>query len=103
MIRPALIALALLAVTSLPASAQSIEAVHAVEGLCSAAYQLAPGERRVFACQFKARWPVSLPVIRSQHVAIDASLIDARNGFVTFSLTNRSTATVMANFMVEVF
>ena len=108
MIRPSLIALvlttpALLALASLPASAQSPEAVQAAEGRCSSVYQLAPGERRVLACQFKPRWPVSLPVVRSQHVAVDASLIDARNGFVMFSLHNSSTAIVTATFMVEVF
>lgn len=63
---------------------------------CTVAYDLQPGERRVYRCPVGSTVQLMMMAsIRPRHAAIDAHLIDIdlRSG-VVFSMTNSSTAPV---------
>lgn len=72
---------------------------------CSIEYLLAPGERSVEACAWKAGPLMGVVTIQSRHEAVDASLITITgraNNRAVISLTNRSTSPVLATAVVEV-
>lgn len=77
-------------------------ALVAEEGRCAGDYTLAPGERRVVACQYKPfRWQ-PLVQAQSQHLSVDTALVIATRSVARVSLINRSDQPVSGTLIIDV-